>query len=181
MPSWTMIEPASRAVCDYLAQFGVVAIYITSTGILGVGRDLSRAAPIAAAWWVRDRRTAEQIIMAIGEEQPATIAQATAEVRVAADRLGVVLSEHSVVMARAKAAIDQLGAKLSTAQANGDLKFFNRAYRQYRLACQQRGEGAMPYGTARAKLRKLLAGAAAGAPVSDVLQRVFERQSANVD
>jgi hypothetical protein len=170
-----VIEPPSRAVRDYLAQFGVVAIYVTSTGTLGVGRDLARAAPIAAAWWVRDRHTAEQILVAIGEEQPATVAQATAEVLAAANRLGAVLSEHGAVMARAQAAIDQLSAKLSTAQANGDLKFFNRAYRQYRLGCQQRGEHAMAYGVARAKLRKLLAGAAAGAPVSDLVAAVFER------
>jgi hypothetical protein len=58
-----VIELPSRAVRDYLAQFGVVAIYITSTGILGVGRDLARAAPLAVAWWVRDRSTAEQILV----------------------------------------------------------------------------------------------------------------------
>jgi hypothetical protein len=163
-----------RAQCANLAQFGVVAIYITSAGTLGIGRGLSRAAPIAVAWWVRDRRTAEQILVAIGEEQPATVAEATAEILAAADRLEVVRSEHSVVVARARAALDQLGTKLSTAQANGDLKFFNRAYRQYRLARQQRGERAMTYGAARAKLDKLLAGAAAGTPLANVLQRVFE-------
>ena len=32
----------------------------------------------------------------------------------------------------------------------------------------------MPYGAAMARLRKLLAGVAAGASVSDVVQRVFE-------
>jgi hypothetical protein len=113
--------------------------------------------------------------MAIGEEQPATVAQAVAEVQAAADRLAVALSEHSVVMARAQAAIDQLSTKLSTAQTNGDLKFFNRAYRQYRLDCQQRGERAMTYGAARVKLRELLTGAAAGAPVLDLVAAVFER------
>jgi hypothetical protein len=80
-----------------------------------------------------------------------------------------------VVVARAQAALDQLSAKLSTASRVGDLQFFNRAYRQYRLDCKQRGEGAMPYNTALARLRKLLAGAAAGAPVSDLVAAVFER------
>jgi hypothetical protein len=68
-----------------------------------------------------------------------------------------------------------LDGKLAAAQRTGDLQFFNRAYRQYRLDCKQRGEGAMPYNIALAKLRKLLAGAAAGAPVSDVVAAVFER------
>ena len=83
-------------------------------------------------------------------------------------------STHDVVVARAQAAIDRLGTRLSTANANGDLKWFNRAYRQYRLGCLQRGERAMDYGAARVKLRELLAGAAAGAPLADVVQRVFE-------
>ena len=79
-----------------------------------------------------------------------------------------------MVVVRARAAIDRLGTKLSTANANGDLKFFNRAYRQYRLGCLQRGERAMDYGAARVKLRELLAEAAAGAPIANVLERVFE-------
>jgi hypothetical protein len=98
---------------------------------------------------------------------------ATTAVLAAAARLGVTLSDHAVVMQRARAAVGKLNGKLETAQANGDLRFFNRAYHRYRLACQQRGEHAMPYGTAMAKLRTLLAGAAAGVPVPDVIAAVF--------
>jgi hypothetical protein len=78
-------------------------------------------------------------------------------------------------MARAQAALDKLGAKLSAAQDDGNLKFFNRAYRQYRLGCAQRDERAMTYGAARTKLRQLLARMAAGVPVSDLVAAVFER------
>jgi hypothetical protein len=81
-------------------------------------------------------------------------------------------------MQRAQAAVDQLNGKLAAAQANGDLKFFNRAYHAYRLACQDRGERAMPYGTAVARLRKLLAGAAAGSSIAGVVERVFEGRGA---
>jgi hypothetical protein len=35
--------------------------------------DLARAAPLAAAWWVRDRSTAEQVLVAIGEWHPETV------------------------------------------------------------------------------------------------------------
>jgi hypothetical protein len=78
-------------------------------------------------------------------------------------------------MQRVRAAVGRLDGKLARAKDNGDLKFFNRAYHAYRLACQHRGEHAMPYGTAVARLRKLLAGAAAGASVPDVPRAVFER------
>jgi hypothetical protein len=66
----TMVELPSRSVRDYLAQFGVTAIYITCSCMLGVGCDLARAGPVAAAWLVRDRARAEQILVAIGEHHP---------------------------------------------------------------------------------------------------------------
>jgi hypothetical protein len=37
--------------------------------------------PVAAAWWVGDRCTADQVIMAIGERHPATIEGATREIK----------------------------------------------------------------------------------------------------
>jgi hypothetical protein len=44
-----VIEIPLRAVRDYLVSFGVVAIFVTSVGKLGIGRGLARAAPLAAA------------------------------------------------------------------------------------------------------------------------------------
>jgi hypothetical protein len=138
-----VIEIPSRAVRDYLVSFGVVAIFVTSVGKLGIGRDLARAAPLAAAWWVRDRRTAEQILIAIGEEHPQTVEEATRAVEAAAARLGVTLNDHAAVMQRTRAAVDRLNGKLEAARRNGNLQLFNRAYHAYRLGCQQRGEHAM--------------------------------------
>jgi hypothetical protein len=94
-----MIEPLRRGERDYLAQFGVTAIYITCSCMLGVGRDLARVGPVAAAWWVASRREAEQVLVAIGERHPATVDEATRELLAAAARLDVVLSEHTVVLA----------------------------------------------------------------------------------
>ena len=70
--------------------------------------------------------------------------------------------------------VDKLNGKLAAAQQAGALQTFNRAYKAYRLDCVARGERAMPYGTALAKLRGLLAGAAAGAPTANMLQAVFK-------
>jgi hypothetical protein len=62
-----VIELPSRGERDYLAQFGVTAVYVTSSGKLSVGRDLARVGPVAAAWWVASRREAEQVLVAIGQ------------------------------------------------------------------------------------------------------------------
>jgi hypothetical protein len=105
-----MIQLPSRAVSDYLAGFGLGCIFVTSSGKLGVGCDLARVGPVAAAWWVRDRCTADQVIMAMGERHPATIEGAAREIMAAAARLDVVLSEHSAVLARAKAAVAERSA-----------------------------------------------------------------------
>jgi integrase len=92
---------------------------------------------------VRDRRTAEQILIAIGEEHPQTVEEATRAVEAAAARLGVTLNDHVAVMQRTRAAVDRLNGKLEAARRNGNLQLFNRAYHAYRLGCQQRGEHAM--------------------------------------
>jgi hypothetical protein len=89
---------------------------------------LARMGAVAGLWWMRDRATAHQVVQAIGDQRPRSVEEATAEVLAAAKRIDVVLSEHSVVADRARAALDRLGAKLATAQFAGDLKFFNRAY-----------------------------------------------------
>ena len=83
-----MIELPSRAVRDYLGQFGVAATFVTSTGKLGAGRNLARAAPVEVAWWVFDRASAEAVLTAVGEEHPQTVEAATAAVVAAAARLG---------------------------------------------------------------------------------------------
>jgi hypothetical protein len=172
-----MIEPLPRAVRDYLAGFNLGCIVVRPTGEIQVvgANHLARMSSVAALWWTQDRATAHQVVRAIGEQRPGSVEEAVAEIRAAAVRCDVVLSEHSVVLARAQSALSQLDGKLAVAQSKGDLQFFNRAYREYRLACKQRGEHRMPYNIALAKLRKLLAAAAAGAPVSDLVAAVFER------
>jgi hypothetical protein len=95
-----MIE-MPRAVADYLSGFGVVAVYATASGKIGTttARGLARRiGDIAAAWWTSDARTANEVITALGERNPATTAQAEAEVRNAAYRVGVVLADHSTVL-----------------------------------------------------------------------------------
>ena len=175
-----MIEPFPRAVRDYLASFGLGCILVRPDGEVQVARSLAHTSSAAACWWTRDRATAHQVVRAIGAHVPPSLEAAVAELKAAAARCDVVLSEHSVVIARAQTALDQLDRKLETARSAGDLQWFNRAYKQYRLDAQGRGQGFMPYGTAMARLRKLLAAAAAGAQVSDLAAAVFERKSTRI-
>jgi hypothetical protein len=128
----------------------------------------------AALWWVRDWSSAHQVVQAIGEAQPASVEAAVAEIRAAAARCDVVLSEHAVVVARARDALARLDTKIELARQSGTLQFFNSEYRRRREEARATGKGFMRYGTALAKLRQLLAGAAAGTPIANVLQRVFE-------
>jgi hypothetical protein len=174
MPSWTMIEPPSRAVRDYLAGFNLGCILIRPSGEIEVARSLARMGPVAALWWVRDWSSAHQVVRAIGEQRSGTVEAAIAEIRAAAVRVDVVLSERSVVVARARDALARLDTKIELARQNGVLQFFNREYQRRRLAARAAGARFMTYGEAKRRLRKLLARAAAGTPIANVLQRVFE-------
>jgi hypothetical protein len=55
------------------------------------------------------------------------------EILAAAARLDVVLSEHAVVLQRAKAAVSELDTRISAAQASGAPQAFNAEYRKRRL------------------------------------------------
>ena len=169
-----MIEPLPKPLRHYLAQFGLGAIAVSSSGqIQVVGVDRLARPGTAALWWTKDRAAAYVVTRAIGAHVPPSLEAAVAELKAAAARCDIVLSEHDAVLARARAALDQLDKKLETARSAGQLQFFNRAYKQYRLDCQQRGMGAMPYNIALTKLRRLLAGAAAGASIEGVVERVL--------
>ena len=170
-----MIEPLPKPVRDYLHEFGLACIYVTPAGRIGVTRDLADAGAIAAALWTKDAATAHAVVRAIGAlRSPASVEAATAEVLAAAKRVDAVLSEHAVVVARARDALTRLDTKIELARQSGTLQFFNSEYRRRREAARAAGKGFMRYGTALAKLRGLLAGAAAGVPLKDVVQRVFE-------
>ena len=51
---------------------------------------------------------------------------------------------------------------MRTAQADGELQIFNRAYRQYRISRTAAGQPAMTFTIARSRLRQAIADTAAG-------------------
>ena len=71
---------------------------------------------------------------------------------------------------------ERLDARIEAAQRGGDFGYINREYERRRIEACERGESFMPYSAAQARLRKALAGVAAGdRPV--LMTRVFRRGS----
>src|SRR5262249_32937788 len=99
---------------------------------------------------------------------------------VAAQRLGITLTPFEVGVMRADRALAQLDDILAQAQANGDLRKFNAAYKTRRLRAQATGQRFMSYPAAQAKLTRSLvaeiAVAEAGRPfsIAVAMARVFE-------
>jgi hypothetical protein len=94
------------------------------------------------------------------------------DVVAAARRLDVMVTEHAGVVTRAQAAVKKIEGGLRWAQRQGVLSQFNDEYRRRRLAATARGERFMSYGEAQARLRKALAGVAAGGELQ--IQSLFE-------
>jgi hypothetical protein len=198
------LELPDAGVQRYLRRLNIGAVYIIagSAGfpcIIGSGTDLAtelaaarKAWPkdldppvLATAWWCFDLRTAQQIatlavacdlrrITKDGRRLAVTIAEASTAIIAAAGRLHFRLTYHAVVLARAKAAGVELESKLTAAQDEGQLKEFNQEYQRHRLAAKMVGRRFISYQEARARLRALLAAAAAGKFTGNVVQRVFE-------
>jgi hypothetical protein len=167
-----MIEIPDRACHDYLRSFGLGCIFVTAGGKIGAGSDLAHADQPVAAWWCNSRRSAEEILTAVNGRY-AGIEEATRAVLQAATRLGVVLSGHEAVLARARAAARELDARVSSANAAGTLQFLNQEYRRRRLEAERSGRRFMTYSEAQRRLKAALAGAAAGYAVADLVKQVF--------
>ena len=150
------------AVRRYLSAFDLIAIYVTAEDRVHVGRNPAGA---VAAWWVKSRAMARKIALAIDNAHPPAD-----RVVSAAAKLGVLLTEHATVVARATAAAARISRYISEAQANGGLKFFNAEYKRRRTEAAAAGKRFITYGQARARLQKAIAkGAATGAMVTPKL------------
>jgi hypothetical protein len=200
---FTPLELPDSGVRRYLERFGIGAIYIVAAPIgfpcvIGTGTDLGTELAavrktwpkdldppiLVAAWWCFDLRTAQQIANLVvacdllphraGSRFAVTVSEATTAITAAAGRLHFRLTPHATVLARAKAAGVALEDKLGAAQQIGGLKGFNAEYQRRRRAAQIAGRKFMGYSEARARFRALLAAAASGRPVQDVLAQVFE-------
>jgi hypothetical protein len=156
------IEPLPRVLRDYIAAFDLAAVCRYPDGRIAVARNPAGA---AAAWWcvAHDAGRVIRLARKHGCDIPA-----------AACTLGIALTDHATVLARAKAALARIEAGMAWAQRSGALSEFNREYRRRRLEAQGRGARFMGYAQATARLRRAMTKVTATgtAPVA-ILREVF--------
>ena len=159
------IPSLARAAADYVHAFNIAAVCVYRDGRIGVSRNPGGA---AHAWWLQADQAAGVVKQARknGGDIPA-----------AARHLGVALTEHAIVLARAAAAATRIKRTLSEAQGRGDLKFFNAEYKRRRTAAAAAGQSFMSYGQARKRLHKTIATIAAsgGTLTRTLIESVFGR------
>lgn len=159
---------------EYLDAIGIAAVYIATVDhfcIVRSSRDLAASeqslrqvwpeARIVAAWWVRERKQADQLASEFAMNLthgliPCDADQARDELMKVAAREGVKLTEHATVIKRASAAANRIRETLNIANGRGELAWFNRAYRAYRLQVQGKGKP-INYAAARARLCRAMA------------------------
>ena len=143
-------------------SFDLAAIARTRDGRLVATRD---PAGHEAAWWGKAVDPGPVIKRASAN---------SGDVVKAAVKLGVRLIEHTTALQRTEQLVAKLDARMHSAQAGGDLKIFNRAYRAYRLSRTAAGQPVMSFTVARSRLRQTLSEVAAGKAAPGVIKRVFE-------
>ncbi|UPK03132.1 hypothetical protein [Bradyrhizobium sp. 170] len=162
---------------EFIVIHGIVAVYVAALpagpAFVSLSRDLLHslltlrrrwpALQITAAFWVRDKTEARLITREVraslvqGEDGllVATAKTAQRKIENVAAHMNIALTEHEVVLIRARAAVDYIEQQIEQAQASGELSWFNRAYRAWRLEAKQYGRS-MSYAEARARLRQNL-------------------------
>lgn len=162
---------------EYLALYGIVAVYVAAIPsgptLVGSTRDLLRSlighrrrfvgAQITCAYWLGDEREAELIVREVrasfaqGSEGLLVANAKTAQRRIenTAAHMGIPLTDHDTVMIRCRAAVEFIEDKIEQAYAEGGLRWFNQAFREWRIEAKAYGRS-MSYAEARARLRRLL-------------------------
>lgn len=160
---------------EFIAAANVVAIYVAAIpsgpSYVSISRDLLHSlialrrrwpgVRIVSAHWVGDKTEARLICREVNAGLPrgasgllaADAKAATRRVENVAARMGFVLTDHAYVLLRARAAVAFVEDKIAQQQASGELRWFNQAYRAWRLAAQAEGRS-MTYAEARARLRR---------------------------
>ena len=161
---------------EYITAANVQAIYVAalpSGPSLVRTRDLLHSlialrrrfggVRIITAHWVEGKTAARLICREVNSSLargPSGLLVATAKdaerrVENVAAHMGVVPTDHADVLLRARAAVAFVENHIAHAEANGELRWFNQAYRSWRLAAKAEGR-TMTYAEARARLRRHL-------------------------
>ena len=155
--------PAGSAQ-EYIRIASIAAIYVARlpSGMcrIGIGRDLKRTMLMlrqhdldltyVAAFWVDDIKVATRIASRVNKTirlagGPLTEGEATARIEATARDMKIHLTEHAVVIERVESAVAHVKRTLEQARQNGGLKWFNRAFYDFRLRAKASGRPPMSY------------------------------------
>lgn len=164
-----------KAEREYIAASNIYAVYVAAmpseAALVGYSRDLLhslltlrrsfRGLQITSAHWVKDKTEARLICrevnssLARGAEGLLVASAKAAQRRIenVAAHMGIPITEHEVVLLRARSAVAFIEERIAQAQASGELSWFNSTYRAWRLEAKQQGR-VMSYAEARARLRQ---------------------------
>ena len=157
---------------EYLTVYGVVAVYVaqlpTGEAMFGTSRDLLQSlqairrhhagAAIVCAYWAKNADEAQRVCQEAMRDSEGVLMNARtvqARIEIAGDRMNLALTDHETIMQRARMAVEYVEGKIAEAQAAGELRWFNRAFREWRIEANARGR-TMSYAEARGRLRRAI-------------------------
>lgn len=175
------VSRPTPAVASYIAAAGVAAVSVVRKpdGRMGhsVATDLGTQNREDLSYWVANRNVAARVARLarrLAGPNP-TEQAAVSAIFDAAKREGVRLVPHAVVMLRAARAAELLDGRLSTAAAEGRLKYFHAEYRRRRTAALARGESFISFSAAHRRLRRIIVERAiSGDAASNIFEEVFD-------
>jgi hypothetical protein len=160
---------------EFIAASNICAVYVAALpsgpSFVSISRDLLHSlialrrrwsgVRIISAHWVEGKTEARLICREVNASLPrgpsgllvATAKDAERRVQNVAARMNITLTHHADLLIRAKAAVDFIENHIAHAEAKGELRWFNQAYRAWRLAAKEEGRS-MTYAEARARLRR---------------------------
>jgi hypothetical protein len=192
------IDLPSRSELDYTIAFDVAAIYVACPAdadqpcLIACARHATRSAAhhpktpriVFIAWTygiVEAQATVDRVRSNFSNGSPLqarTSGDMIKLIRQAANKIGVQLTDHDHAMVRVRKNIAEFSKLLAKAEGEGDLRFFNAAYRSYRLAESAQGRKTISYPEARRRLTRALLEAKAKNTVPPDLREIFMTQPA---
>lgn len=140
---------------EYIAVYGIAAIYVArrpdGRAIVRCARDLALAdralrrrwpgAYIGHVYWAPSHQEARRILRDVVEDRGSLtiIDRACKNIIKTADRLGIPLHDHTDVVVRAEEVVKFIDEKIALANRNGGMKWFNCAYKEWRVQAEAHG------------------------------------------
>ena len=166
-----IIEPLDAETRRYIAAFDIAAIVITGKNTAHIAVTRRPPSKPRSLWWAQ-APVAVRIVEEVARSLPCDVVTAGQLVEQTALRLRVRLTQHSVLVARTRARVEELAKRVERARASGELQTFNREFARRRKEARAAGKPFMSYGHALTRLRTALARDVAGGQMV-ILENIF--------